>query len=353
MLYSNVVDLTKLDVGWLQNSRYLPSYHAATVIDKGYLDNLLVKLMYLKNITSARQHAEYREPKLCGSVLHINFVPEKWVMIPCKDVLNSNYFLCENKLHISKSHRQYLSKRTPHYCGKTFTLISINCFIVSKYTRSINANSVLTIDESLNRYLTRWSIGNDFRNSVIISNRGIVEYLVTNDFPHQRLKLWHQVQINHGIQIRYKLNRRAVQLYTQTCNFNRHYACPDSTCILLSHVCDGVIDCDDGRDEMACEDILCANKEECLEKLTITNSTCSLMHHRCSSDCIRLDQVCDWRADCADNSDERNCNALSDVHGEHFKWQIASDSVFQVTYVSMIVRCLNISTKDILIGLAV
>ena len=59
--------------------------------------------------------------------------------------------------------------------------------------------------------------------------------------------------------------------------------------------------------------------------------------YRCySDDCIRLDQLCDWRADCLDNSDEGHCNPHSDVHFDHFKWQIVSDSIFEVNNIGMI-----------------
>ena len=337
ILYNKIVDLTELDFSWLQNSRYLPSHHAITTVDLSYLDNLLAKVKYLKNVTLIRQYSNYTATNLCGSVMHIHFIPEKWVMLPCNDVLFSNYFLCENKLPTPKSQRSYLSKRTPYHCGNNYMLISLYCFSITKYSGSINVDSVFFISESLNRYLTRWSLGNDLRNFVIIINLGIVEHLVTYDLPQQRIKSWHQMQFYYGVQLRYSLNRRAVHKYTQDCNIDRHYACPDSTCILISYVCDGVVDCADGRDEMACENILCANNTECQDQLTITNCSCSHMHYRCySDDCIRLDQLCDWRADCLDNSDEGHCNPHSDVHVDHFKWQIASDSIFEVNTIGMI-----------------
>ena len=328
--------MATVDLSYLQNSRYLPSHHSITTIDLSYLDNLLTKVKYLKSVASIRQHTNYTATDLCGSVLHINFIPEKWVMIPCKDVLISNYFLCEKKLHIAKSHRLYLSKRTPHYCGRKFTLISMHCFSVAKYTRSVIKKDVFSMHDSLERYLTCWSLGNDIRNFVHIINLGVVEHLVTYDLPHQRLKMWHQMQFNYSVQFRYSLNRKTVQLYIQTCDFNKHYTCSNSTCILISYVCDGVFDCADGRDEMLCEEMLCTSTTECQEQLIITNSSCSIMHYRClSGDCIRLDQLCDWRADCPDNSDEGHCNALSDVHVNHMKRKIKSDSIFQVNNTGM------------------
>ena len=105
---------------------------------------------------------------------------------------------------------------------------------------------------------------------------------------------------------------------------------------MISYVCNGVVDCADGRDEMLCGEMLCTSTTECQEELIVTNSSCSIMHYRClSGDCIRLDQLCDWRADCPDNSDEGHCNALSDVHVHHIKRQIKSDSIFQVNTTGM------------------
>ena len=154
---------------------------------------------------------------------------------------------------------------------------------------------------------------------------------MTYGFPHQRIKTWHQMPFNYNKPNTHTLIIREVQLYKQTCDLHRHYVCPDDTCILVSYVCDGTPDCYDGYDEKSCEEMLCANETDYQNRLKLTNSTCSILHYQCSmGNCIRWDQVCDWHADCTDNSDEGKCNPLSDVHRIYFNLQIVSASIYQV-----------------------
>ena len=335
MLYTNVVNLDVLDISWLQNNRYLAFHHVFTTIHKNYLTNLINNLEYLRYVNSSRNHRDHiSHDKLCAAVFHVNFVPPQWVMIPCGDSRTPNYFLCEKKLPTQNFNLEYLSKRTSHYCGKKFTFIAGHCFIVTRHVKSDYKSYDFIMYKSLNRYLTFWSIGSHSRNYVIIFNRGIVEYLLTYDFPHQRLKTWHQIPFNSDAQSTHTLVVREKQLYKLTCDLQRYYACPDETCILVSYVCDGYLDCHDGHDEKSCRDMLCANETDCQNQLMFTNTTCSIFHYQCSQGgCIRWDQVCDWHADCADNSDEGQCNPLSDVHGIHFNLKIISTSIFQVNLI--------------------
>ena len=334
MLYTNVVDLDVVDISWLQNNRYLASHHAITTIHEDYLKNLLTNLAYLKYVNSSRNHRDHVSDSMCAAVFHVNFVPPQWVMIPCKDSLFSNYFLCEKKIPPQVSRWNSLSKRRPYYCRKKFTFIAKYCFIVTRHIKSTYKNFAYFISEPLNRYLTFWSLGNHFRNYVFSFNGGSVKHLVTAGFPHQRIKAWHQIPFNYYKQSAHTLVIMEVQVYKQTCDLQRHYVCPDDTCILVSYVCDGVPDCYDGYDEKSCKDMLCANETDCQNQLMVTNSTCSILHYQCSmGNCIRWDQVCDWHADCTDNSDEGKCNPLSDVHGIHFNLQIVFESSYQVTLI--------------------
>ncbi|XP_046717128.1 low-density lipoprotein receptor-related protein 2 isoform X9 [Silurus meridionalis] len=104
--------------------------------------------------------------------------------------------------------------------------------------------------------------------------------------------------------------------------------CPGtSLCISQSQLCDGMLDCPDGFDELhclhACSDpghFLCKNKRKCVERALVCDGrsdcsdgsdeaqcpTCPL-HCDEGTVCLTSQQFCDGRMDCKDGLDERNC----------------------------------------------
>ena len=83
------------------------------------------------------------------------------------------------------------------------------------------------------------------------------------------------------------------------CEENEWKCSTSKQCLSETLVCDGIVNCDDGSDELDClyssPNPTSAIYEEC--------------DHSCDSDvCIKSDHLCDGVSDCLDNSDEDGCD---------------------------------------------
>ncbi|KAF0993344.1 hypothetical protein HZS_912 [Henneguya salminicola] len=80
--------------------------------------------------------------------------------------------------------------------------------------------------------------------------------------------------------------------YVNACEIDELLCDNDSMCVFYTNICDGVKNCEDGKDELNCHKV----------------SKCNQRQYRClNGDCILKTKYCDSNKDCSDNSDEESC----------------------------------------------
>ncbi|XP_066284011.1 uncharacterized protein [Branchiostoma lanceolatum] len=123
----------------------------------------------------------------------------------------------------------------------------------------------------------------DFRNGTEVETGGEIRlhevdlsgFLATGRF--WRLELTSSVAMPMAMEI------MEVKFF-QACSGFERTVCMDGDCDVHEVICDGIVDCDDGSDEMKCDEEICSNGAA-----------------------INKTQLCDDRDDCGDGTDEQNC----------------------------------------------
>ncbi|XP_034949215.1 LOW QUALITY PROTEIN: low-density lipoprotein receptor-related protein 4 [Chelonus insularis] len=97
------------------------------------------------------------------------------------------------------------------------------------------------------------------------------------------------------------------------CTMEQFLCITTCTCINLDHRCDGSIDCENGEDEMECEEIFEARRgnETCRGESKILCPESGL--------CISQQWLCDGDNDCGDYSDESNCGNKRNCTTDQFE----------------------------------
>jgi hypothetical protein len=85
------------------------------------------------------------------------------------------------------------------------------------------------------------------------------------------------------------------------CTFDE-FACNDGKCIPNQSVCDHMVDCSDGNDEIDCNDKNPSLIDQAGQLCRLDEFTCN------DGNCISMKWICDGNDDCSDGYDEINCN---------------------------------------------
>jgi hypothetical protein len=86
------------------------------------------------------------------------------------------------------------------------------------------------------------------------------------------------------------------------CTFDE-FACNDGKCIPNQSVCDHMVDCSDGNDEIDCNDKNPSLIDQAGQLCRLDEFTCN------DGKCISMNWICDGNDDCSDGYDEISCNS--------------------------------------------
>ena len=263
LLHLQMADLNAIDFTMLTTSTYRKDYYSEATYTHRLnhtiftirIKNIVKKIRYVQK-TSNRINNLTRQ---CGAVFHTLLTRPEWVLMNCDDIFFDNHFLCESKFAtpVGSSH---VYKRKSHWCSRHWVYLDNNCWnITDIIDTKLDVKLSNPPDVELQRYLTMWSLGHNLRSNIIVYAFSTSRTcFTTNAFLHQRLRLW-TLRKSCLQKSYYILLRRELITSDQDCKLGVHQKCRDGTCILTSYVCDGYSDCADNSDEMNC-DGLCSRQ---------------------------------------------------------------------------------------------
>ena len=274
------------------------------VASQSYVSYQKQKLM----IVTMFNNSELNKNKICVVVLLTLITKPAWQNIACDQKIPDNYFICETQ---GRDVNATTYKRHKHHCHTLYTYILGKCYwIQNGNDTSIAIFSSTEIHNALLSMFSAWSFGHSTRNRIqmYIGKSEKTAFIMTHGLPQHFGKTWTMVLNNQTFinATSHVIGQVHPVTYTYICIQNLHFHCEDSTCVILSYVCDGIFDCPDKSDE----DINMCTKSDTQEE------GCGDFHLHCKSGgCIHATQQCDDGQHCADGSDELHC-----VHSQLGHW---------------------------------
>ena len=278
---------------------------------------------YLKQklkIVTMFNTSKINQDNICVVVFLTLITKPAWQNIACDQKIPDNYFICETQ---GSDVNATTYKRHKHHCHTLYTYVFGKCYwLHNGNDTSIAIFSSTKIHNALLSMFSAWSFGHSTRNLIqmYIGKSAKTAFIMTHGLPQHFGKTWiivpyNQTTINATSHV---IGQVIPITYTYVWDQNLHFHCKDSTCVILSYVCDGIFDCPDKSDE----DINMCTSSDTQEE------GCGDFHLHCvSGGCIHATQQCDDWQHCADGSDELYClhsqlDHRSRFHRGHYLVQV-------------------------------
>ena len=244
--------------------------------------------------------SKLNQNNICVVVFLTLITKPAWQIIACDQKIPDNYFICETQ---GRDVNATTYKKHKHRCHTLYTYVLGKCYwLQDGNDTTIAIIHSTSMHNALLSMFSAWSYGHSARNHIqmYIGNSAKTVFIMTHGLPQHFGKTWIEV-LNNQTTINatsHVLGQVRPVTYTYKCSQNLHFYCKDSTCVVLSYVCDGIFDCPDKSDE----DIAMCTSSDTQEE------DCGDFHLHCvSGGCIHATQQCDDWQHCADGSDELYC----------------------------------------------
>ena len=149
-------------------------------------------------------------------------------------------------------------------------------------------------------------IGNDMCNSITLVFVPCNETFASVNFVCDFVNVTHKTTYSYNQLDTSKLAQQTAALLQ-----NNSFLCIDQTFLLYHHVCDGIADCPDGRDEENCSHVCHfmtetgSSQNDCYLQCHRSNCSCEPLYFQCEErGCVPSTKICDCYNDCPDGSDE-------------------------------------------------
>ena len=245
----------------------------------------------------------------CTVLFSSQFTSFKWQHIDCTEMLINSHFLCEVDMKMVSKKIKIQYNRKSMFCLGSHSYINGSCWTIKTFNESSMVPSVVEYN-MVTDMLTYWSYGNATKSKVLyhVGLSGCL-CLMTHAFNKQLIKHWQSIPCVQS-EVQFALQDYSRHLFntSKMCDLARNILCDNDTCLLNIYKCDGVADCNDKSDEIMCSKVCSATNLECYHTCTAPLCYCEDIYFQCHfGGCIPMSRICDGVMNCHDGSDELKC----------------------------------------------
>ena len=257
------------------------------------------KARYLMNVNVSSH--------VCVSAIISIFTDDEWVEMDCNHNFKTMYFICERPKWYRDSQETLILQRQQVSCQFDFYYNRKACFKLT-YDRQGTVSS--SANYSYTQEMFAWSRGSIARQSCLTqqTNDGKCFCTVLVGYIKFRYTKWSLPTQCDCTKYGCRIIKRGPLPYASHCRQLIDFKCADNTCILSKYRCDKKIHCLDGSDEVDCR----VTADEATQKTTGNDIVYRILQMSdivmCEEKLIPLYLLCDGLIDCEDGCDELSCH---------------------------------------------